>query len=198
MANSMYAHGRENFILGNIDWDGDTIKVVLVDEGDDVPSIADDEDLADRAAPSRVATSGALANASCSGGVADTDDVTISTVSGDEFESLDIYKDSGTEGTSWLICNIDTAGKAIIHQAHKAEEIAKAEKVIGDGAFLIRSGAPFGISDNPDILKEATKEAQYNDELRKMMPSGVKSTTIFGAPTIIQHKPRRNGNGNKL
>jgi len=89
-------------------------------------------------------------------------------------------------------------GKAIIHQAHKAEEIAKAEKVIGDGAFLIRSGAPFGISDNPDILKEATKEAQYNDELRKMMPSGVKSTTIFGAPTIIQHKPRRNGNGNKL
>jgi len=109
MANSMYAHGRENFILGNIDWDGDTIKVVLVDEGDDVPSIADDEDLADRAAPSRVATSGALANASCSGGVADTDDVTISTVSGDEFESLDIYKDSGTEGTSWLICNIDTA-----------------------------------------------------------------------------------------
>ena len=31
------------------------------------------------------------------------------TVTGDQFESIDIYKDTGVESTSRLICNIDTA-----------------------------------------------------------------------------------------
>ena len=41
-------------------------------------------------------------------GVADADDVTLSSVTGDQFESIDIYKHTGVESTSLLICNIDT------------------------------------------------------------------------------------------
>ena len=105
----MYDHGREGFLGGDIDWDGDDIKVVLIDEADDTPVLATDEDLADRAAPSRVATSGNLASKTIAAGVADAADVTLSAVSGDESESFDIYMDSGVEGTSLLIANIDDA-----------------------------------------------------------------------------------------
>lgn len=109
MASALYDHGRENFLAGNLDWDANDIKVVLVDEADDVPDLANDEDLADRLAASRVATSGNLASKTVTAGVADADDVTLSTVSGDEFESFDIYYDSGVEATSLMIANIDDA-----------------------------------------------------------------------------------------
>lgn len=109
MANSLYDHGRENFLGGDIDWDANDIKLVFVDEDDDAPDLANDEDLADRAGAARVDTSGNFASKTKEAGVADAADVTVSTVSGDEFESIDIYKDSGAEATSLLICNIDTA-----------------------------------------------------------------------------------------
>ena len=109
MASALYDHGREGFLAGDIDWDGDDIKVVLVDEDDDTPVLATDEDLADRVAGSRVATSGNLASKTVTAGVADADDVTLSAVSGDECESFDIYQDSGVEATSRLIANVDDA-----------------------------------------------------------------------------------------
>ena len=109
MADSLYDHGREGFLAGDIDWDGDDIKLVLVDEDDDTPDLANDEDLADRAAGARVSTSGNFSTKTVSAGVADADDVTLSSVSGDESESIDIYQDSGVESTSRLIANIDAA-----------------------------------------------------------------------------------------
>jgi hypothetical protein len=56
-----------------------------------------------------VATSGNLASKSTTGGVFDAADVTITTVSGDQFEYIIIYKDTGTASTSNLIACIDTA-----------------------------------------------------------------------------------------
>jgi hypothetical protein len=41
--------------------------------------------------------------------VADAADVTLTSVTGDISESIDIYQHTGTESTSRLICNIDTA-----------------------------------------------------------------------------------------
>ena len=82
---------------------------MLIDEADDVPDLALDQDLADRAAPSRVATSGNLASKTVAAGVADAANVTFSAVTGDEAESIDIYQDSGVEATSRLIANIDSA-----------------------------------------------------------------------------------------
>lgn len=109
MANAFYAFGMESFLGGDLDWDANNIKIVLIDEADDTIDLANDQDLADRAAGSRVATSGNLASKTKTGGVADAADVTFSAVTGDPAESFDIYKDTGTEGTSLLICNFDTA-----------------------------------------------------------------------------------------
>ncbi len=109
MANALYDKGREGFLDGSIDWDTNNIKLVFVDEADDTIDLAVDDNLDDRAAASRVATSGNFATKTATNGVADADDVTIATVTGDPFESIDIYKDTGTESTSRLICNIDTA-----------------------------------------------------------------------------------------
>ena len=109
MANALYDKGREGFLAGDIDWDANTIKIVLIDEADDTIDLATDDNLDDRAAGSRVATSSALGSKTTTAGVADAADVTFSAVSGDVSESIDGYKDTGTESTSRLIFNIDTA-----------------------------------------------------------------------------------------
>ena len=67
MANALFDHGREGFLAGDIDWDGDNIKLVLIDEADDVPDLAVDEDLADRAGAARVATSANFAGKTVAG-----------------------------------------------------------------------------------------------------------------------------------
>jgi hypothetical protein len=109
MANALYDKGREGFLDGSIDWDTDTIKLALIDEADDTIDLALDANLSDRLAASRVATSGAFASKTVTAGVADAADVTLSAVTGDVSESIDIYKDTGVEATSRLVCNIDTA-----------------------------------------------------------------------------------------
>lgn len=109
MANALYDAGRQGFLDGAIDWDTNTIKLMFIDEADDTIDLAVDDNLDDRAAASRVATSGAFTSPTATAGVADAADVTVNTVSGDPFESIDLFKDTGTESTSRLICNIDTA-----------------------------------------------------------------------------------------
>ena len=109
MANALYDKGREGFLDGSLDWDTQDIKLVLCDEADYTVNLATDEDLADVTAGGRVATSGNLASKSVTAGVADAGDVTLSTVSGDQSESITIYYDSTVEATSRLIANIDTA-----------------------------------------------------------------------------------------
>lgn len=109
MANALYDHGRENFLGGDIDWDADTISICFIDEDDDAIDLANDEDMADRAAPSKVAEGAGLANKSKTAGVADADNKTVATVAGDQFESIDIFKDTGADANDLLIANIDTA-----------------------------------------------------------------------------------------
>lgn len=109
MANSLYDAGREGFLSGAIDASGDDIRLILIDEADDTIDLAADDFLDDRAAGARVATSGAFASKTVTAGTFDAADVTLSTVTGDPSESIDIYQHTGTEGTSHLICNIDTA-----------------------------------------------------------------------------------------
>ena len=87
-------------------------------------------------------------------------------------------------------------GKALIKKARAAEEIAKVEGIIFDSALLIRTGAPLGFTDNPDIQAEAAKEAAHNPQLRKYLPGGVKATEQFGGPTV-RHTERNGHNGSK-
>ena len=109
MANALYDKGREGFLDGSIDWDTNTIKVVLVDTNDYTVNLATHDNLDDIPSAARVATSGALTGKTVTGGVADADDVTFSSVTGDQSEALIIYKDTGTESTSRLIAYIDSA-----------------------------------------------------------------------------------------
>ena len=109
MANALYDRGRQGFLAGEIDWDANDIRIILIDEADDTIDLAVDEDLADRAGAARVATSSALGTKTTTAGVADAADVTLTSVTGDVSESVDIYQHTGTEATSLMIANIDTA-----------------------------------------------------------------------------------------
>lgn len=109
MANALYDAGREGFLAGDIDWDANDIRIILIDEADDTIDLAVDNFLDDRAGAARVATSTALASKTTTAGVADAADKTFTAVTGDQAESIDGYKHTGTESTSNLIFNIDTA-----------------------------------------------------------------------------------------
>lgn len=109
MANALYDAGRNGYLTGDNDWNTNDNRIIFIDEADDTIDLAADDFLDDRAAGSRVATSAGLANEAAAAGVADADDITLNTVTGDPFESIDIYEHTGTESTSSLIANIDTA-----------------------------------------------------------------------------------------
>lgn len=83
--------------------------------------------------------------------------------------------------------------RALLTVAAKAEEFEKAAGIAFDQAVLLRSGAPFGLTDNPDIQKEAAKEAAWNSELRRKMPGGVKSEEVLGTP-VVRTGPLPGGN----
>ena len=109
MANALYDHGRNEFLVGDLDWLVHDIRMVLMDAADHTTNQATDDNLDDIAGGARVATSAAFGSKTASAGVADAADVTFSSVTGDVSEELVIYYHTGTESTSTLIVNIDTA-----------------------------------------------------------------------------------------
>lgn len=109
MANAWYDAGLEGFAGGDVAWDTNNIKLVCIDEADDTIDLVNDDFLDDRLGASRVATSGNFASKTFTDGYLDAADVTLTSVTGDVFESIDIYADTGTESTSRLLINIDTA-----------------------------------------------------------------------------------------
>jgi hypothetical protein len=109
MSNSLYTKAKQGLIDGSIDLDTDTIKAVFVDGADYTPDLATHDNLDDIPAGARVAVSGALQNKSVTDGVFDADDIILAAVTGDQFEYIVLFKDTGVEGTSRLILLIDTA-----------------------------------------------------------------------------------------
>ena len=109
MANSWLPKGREHFALGEVDWVDDTIKAVFVDTDDHTPDDANDESLADITGAARVDTTSALTGQSATNGTLDAADTSVAGVTGDQFERVYVFKDSGVEATSWLLFYYDTA-----------------------------------------------------------------------------------------
>jgi hypothetical protein len=109
MANALYDAGRKAFLDGDIDWVNDDTRVILVDAADYTVNLGTHDFLDDVPAGARVATSGAMAGKTSTAGVADANDVTLSSVTGDPSEALVIYKHTGNEATANLIAYIDTA-----------------------------------------------------------------------------------------
>jgi len=108
MASALYDYGREGFLAGDIDWDANDIRCILIDDTDYTVNLTTDQHLDDIAAGARVATSGALTSKTVTNGVADAADVTFTAVSGDQWEAIVIYQHTGTESTSRLIAYIDS------------------------------------------------------------------------------------------
>lgn len=107
MANQLYRKGKQKFLQGQIAWELDDIKCVLVDTGVYTPDLFNDEYLSDIPYASRVAISPRISGMSAFNGVADADDVVIPNVTGSTFEAIVIFKDTANELTSPLIVYID-------------------------------------------------------------------------------------------
>lgn len=115
MADAFYEHER-NAVFGVVvhsfpDLDTDDIRVVLYDEGADALNLAD-QDLADILAGARIAVSANLTSKTVgvvAVGVFDHADEVFVAVTGASVESLVYYKHTGTDSTSPLIFNIDSA-----------------------------------------------------------------------------------------
>jgi len=111
MANVLYDPGRNAFLNGDIDFTNDTIRVYLVDN-DDYTFSAAHQYLSQVASAGRVAYA-ALAGKSTASGVADASDTVLTSVIGDQCESLILCKWTGDESTSPLIGYIDTAAAGL-------------------------------------------------------------------------------------
>lgn len=109
MANALFDKARKAFADGDIDLLTDTIKVVLVDTADYTVDLANHDFLDDVPSAALVGTPQTLSNKSTTAGVFDADDVTFTSVTGDQCEAILIYKDTGSEATSNLIGWIDSA-----------------------------------------------------------------------------------------
>ena len=106
MASALYDKGREGFLAGDIDWDANNIKCVLVDTGTYTVNLATHQFHSDLTGI--VATSGNLLTKTVTNGTADAGDVTFSAVSGATVEAIVVYQDSGVSATSRLIAYIDS------------------------------------------------------------------------------------------
>lgn len=133
MANAWYAKGKQHLLDGDIDISVDTIKAALIDGADYTPNLSTDDAFDDIPGAAVVAT-GTLTSKTTTDGVFDADDLTLTTVTGDESELIAIYKDSGVAATSWLMLLIDTAtglpvlpngGDILIQWDSGANKIAK-------------------------------------------------------------------------
>jgi len=117
MANFVFDSFR-NGILGShatrVDLDADTIKCIFIDHTDDTPVVGDDflDDFVGTSVPATQAacpTLGTKTIGTVAVGVFDAADTVFTTLSGDQVESLVLFKATGTDGTSDLICRWDTA-----------------------------------------------------------------------------------------
>ncbi len=94
-----------------VNFESDTINALLLDSADDTIAPQTDQDLADIVGGAIVAT-GTLASktvvTSTGTSTFDAADTTLSAVTGDQSETVVIYKHTGTSGTSQLIVYFDT------------------------------------------------------------------------------------------
>lgn len=109
MANAFYSLGAQKILEGEIDWTTDDFKAILVDTDDYSVNLDTHEFLSDVAAGAIVKTSGNLSGKSTTLGVADCADITFTSVTGDQFEAVIFYKDSGDPATSPLLMYFDVA-----------------------------------------------------------------------------------------
>ena len=111
MASALYGKGRQRFLKGEINWETDDIKAILVDAGaygNISAAINLHEFLTDVPPSSIFATSTSLTGKTTDLGAADAADIEFSSVTGPTLEAIIIYQDTGTPATSPLIAWLDS------------------------------------------------------------------------------------------
>ena len=111
MASGLYAFGRESYLGGDLAWDTDDIRVILIDAADYTVNLATDQDLVDIPAAAREEVSASLTGKSITDGIADAADFTFTAAAGDVCEALVYYLHTGVESTSILIAYVDNAAE---------------------------------------------------------------------------------------
>jgi len=109
MANALYDEGRRAFLGGEIDWVGVATRIILVDAADYVRDLALHDFLDDVVAAAREEESANLTTKTEVDGIADADNVTFTAAAGDPCEEIIGFEETGTDASSQLIFNIDTA-----------------------------------------------------------------------------------------
>jgi hypothetical protein len=106
--NALFAKGRQKFLEGDIHWLTDTIKAQMIDTADYTVNLDTHEFLSDIPSAARVGAPQTLSGKTSTAGVADAEDTTFPTLSGDSVEALILYKQGASEGASPLIAYIDS------------------------------------------------------------------------------------------
>lgn len=107
MANAMYGKGKEHILNGDIDFDTNVLKAILLSSSY-TPSLSTHEFLTD-VSSYRLNTDQTLTGVTKTLGVFDANDPTWTAVaSGSTASYVAIYKDTGTPSTSLLIALFDT------------------------------------------------------------------------------------------
>ena len=112
MANALYGLGREAFLTGDIAWDTDTIRAVLIDTGTYTVSI-DVHNAYDDLSGVVGTESGAFASKTTTLGTADAADITFTAVTGASVEAVVIVQDTGVATADRLIAYIDTVASGL-------------------------------------------------------------------------------------
>jgi len=118
MANALFVSYR-NGVLGShatyVDLDANTISLMGVDHGTDTPVVATDDFLNDITSGARVPALGSAPSlasktiGTVADGVFDAANVTFTALTGNSFESMILFKNTGTDTTCDLIAYWDTA-----------------------------------------------------------------------------------------
>ena len=108
MADAVYPLGANKILNGDIDFDTDTFRAVLVDTGTYTYSAAHEFH---SSLSGIVATSGDMGTLAISGGAWDAADLTFSAVTGATIEAYVIYKWTGSSATSPLLFYVDSASE---------------------------------------------------------------------------------------
>jgi hypothetical protein len=108
MANALYDTGRNAFLRGDLSWNSNTFKVVLLSSSY-TPNLSTHQYLSSISVGARVATSSALTTLLPGAGVADASDITFTSVSGSQVTHFVVFRDTGVESTSQLVAYFDTA-----------------------------------------------------------------------------------------
>lgn len=105
----LYDPGREGFLAGELDWDANDIRVILINTGNYPTCDPSHKFLSSIPSNARVAVSGALTGKAVTNGVANANNVTFTAVTGAAVGALVIYYHTGQDSTARLIAMVDTA-----------------------------------------------------------------------------------------